>query len=381
MIVNALDFETSRFPDGSPYRASAQAVSWADTNNGFHYYTDPDFKVALKETLTTTDTLVLINGKFDLGWVKRLGVEIPDGIKVWDCQIAEYVLSGQTSTTPSMEELCAKYNIGGKNGGLEAYWEALLETKDIPPHVVEEYNIGDVARTLSIFQCQQNDERMTPALEKLIYLQGRDLLVLLEIEYNGIHYDKDASVALGDKIEIELEECKKQLQTLTEFPYFNSASGDHVSCLLYGGKVSVDIYEPTTKTYKSGPKKGQEYTQNSFQRCETHVYPGLFKPLPKTELKKKGYYQTGEPILRKLKCRTKEQKEVIQLLLSIADKEKLIGSFLHAIPKLIDANEWGNVVHPTYNQCVARTGRLSCSKPNAQQWDETTSRFWISEYD
>lgn len=381
-MVTSLDFETSRFPDGSCYRPTAKAISWADTLSGFHYYTDPDFTTTLQHSLNQTTLLILINGKFDIGWARRLGCSLPDGIRIWDCQIAEYVLSGQTKSFASMDELCELYGIEGKKGGLEDWWNQGIETAAIPREAVEAYNLGDVSRTLQIYHAQLKDNRLTPALHKLILLQGLDLIVLQEMEQNGILYDKQYSMSEGDRLQIEITRLRKELQEVIQFEHFNLDSGDHLSCLLYGGVVSVDCYIPVNLVYKSGARKGQEYIQNQYQDTARKEFPGLFKPLPRTALKKKGFYKTGEPILRKLKCRTKQQRIVIDKLLLLAELEKQRGSFLHAIPLLMEKQGWDdNIIHPEYNQCVARTGRLSCSKPNAQQWDEVTCKNWISRYE
>ena len=181
-----LDFETSRFPDAHPHRKSARAISWATlsqvSSSCFRYYTDPDFKSLLQDILNATSLLIGINLKFDIAWAKNLCCTIPMGIRVWDCQLAEYVLSGQTKSFASMDELCDRYGIEGKRGGLEEYWNAGIETADIPYPILKEYNIGDVRRTLQIYEHQLKDERMTEPLKKLILLQGLDLLVLEEME-------------------------------------------------------------------------------------------------------------------------------------------------------------------------------------------------------
>jgi len=382
ILRTVLDFETSRFPDAHPHRKSARAISWAAIDEGqwFRYYTDPDFSSFLQKVLNDTTLLIGINLKFDIAWAKNIGCTIPMGIRIWDCQLAEYILSGQTKSFASMDELCDRYGIEGKRGGLEEYWNAGIETRDIPLSILEKYNVGDVRRTLQIYESQLKDGRMTDALKKLILLQGLDLLVLLQMEENGILYNKQASLDKGNEVLAQLEEIKEELQKEIEFEHFNLDSGDHLSAFLYGGVVSIDLFSPVTSVYKSGPRQGQEYMQNKFQETIRREFPGLFKPLPKTALKKEGMYQTGEPVLRQLPCRTKKQRRVIELLLKQAELSKQVGSFLHALPELIDKMEWGDVIHATYNQCVARTGRLSCSKPNAQQWDEETSRFWISRY-
>jgi DNA polymerase I-like protein with 3'-5' exonuclease and polymerase domains len=369
-----VDFETSRFPDGSPHRKTAKAVSWAassETEDVFSYYTDADFRTQLQKVLDDTTLLVGVNLKYDIGWLRRLGCTIPRSLRIWDCQLAEFVLSGQTQSFASMDELCGRYGITGKEGGLESYWDGGIETADIPRDVVEAYNIGDTRRSIQIYQSQLADSRMTPALHKLILLQGADLLVLQKMESNGILYDAEASVKAGDEVLQQINEIKAELNEFVDWPHFNFDSGDHLSCLLYGGVVEVDLFSPTTQVYKSGPRKGETYTQNKFQETARREFPGLFKPLKGTELKKRGYYQTGEPILRQLPLRSKQQRVVVEALLRLGDLSKQVGGFLHALPKLAIEQGWERNVglmtlHPTYNQTVARTGRLSCSKPKAR---------------
>ena len=346
------------------------------------YYTDPDFLSCLKETISKASLLIVINGKFELGWLSRLGCSPPSKCRIWDCQIAEYVLSGQTNSFASMEQLCSLYSIPGKAGGLEDYWAAGVETRDIPRERVLDYNRGDGERTRAIYEAQLSDKRMSEKLRRLILLQGLDQLCLQEMEENGILYDADGSRTKGDELLQELDAVKASLQDVIGFPYFNLDSGDHLSCLLYGGTVEYIPSIPVEKVYKSGPKKGETYTRNESQEPIRHQFPGLFKPLKGTELKKAGYYQTGEPILRQLPVRNKVQRQLIDALLRVAELSKQVGSFLHALPELFGEMGWeGNLLHPTYNQCVARTGRLSCSKPNAQQFPDIVDQFWISRYD
>lgn len=384
------DVETSRFPDGNAFRKSAQMVSYGaqlgDAPIVFGYYTDPDFVTKQQEFLDAATLMVTLNGKFDLGWIARLGCKTSSKCRVWDCQYAEFVLSGQQNSFASMEQLCELYHIVGKQGGLEEWWNQSIETRDIPRGILEEYNVGDISRTRAIYEAQQRDERLTPALRQLILLGGADMLVLAEMEANGILYDTSGSITAGDTALVEINKIKEELNVLVDFEFFNFDSGDHLSCWLYGGTIEQDRYIPVNMVYKSGPRKGQEYTQNKFQETVRKQYDGIFKPLPRTALKKPGFYQTGEPVLLQLPLRTQQQRRAISLLLRLAELSKQVGSFLHALPALIEEMEWkeesgpNGKIHPTYNQCNARTGRLSCSKPNAQQFPEVVDQFWISRY-
>jgi DNA polymerase I-like protein with 3'-5' exonuclease and polymerase domains len=382
------DTETTRFPDGSPFRPTNELISWAVKRDngevGFSYFKDPDFISELRNTISAATLLIVINGKFDIHWLKRSGIEVPPKCMVWDCQLAEYILSGQTNSFASMEELCERYVITGKEGGLEGFWDQGIETKDIPYEVVRDYNIGDVDRTEKIYEAQQSDPRMSPALHKLILLSGMDLLVLQQMEWNGLKYNKGRSLEEADRLRKELDQIEWELYEIAGCRDINLDSGDHLSCFLFGGSFSVDYFKPTELVYKSGPRKGETYTQNKFQETKEFKFEGIFRPIPKSEVKKstpeKPLYQTGEPILKQLKANTKKQKRVVELLLRRADLSKLIDSFLVSIPKLMEEQEWGDYIHPQYNQVVARTGRLSCSKPNAQQTPPEVDKFIESRF-
>lgn len=383
------DVETSRWPDGSPFRTANNMVSWATlriTGEIFSaYHTDADFISKLREQIGSTKLLIVINGKFDLHWAKRYDIEVPEGCRIWDCQIAEYRLSGQTNSFTSMEELCTRYGLQGKEGGLEDYWDKGVDTKDIPEEVVVGYNIGDVHRTLQIYEAQQKDPRMTPELNKLILLQGADLLVLQRMEWNGMEYDKGRSRDEASKLKQELNLIEWELYELFECKYVNLDSGDHLSCVLYGGSFTIDYFVPTQKVYKTGPRAGMEYVQNKFDKTEEYKFNGLFKPLPRSEVKKSSegrrLYQVGEPILKQLKTGNKKQRRVIELLLRRAYLDKLVNSFLLSLPELMDKNDWEDLIHPQFNQVVARTGRLSCSKPNMQQTSPEVDKFIVSRFE
>ena len=389
MDTGFFDVETSRFPDGNPYRASAECISWAvGTSEGtsFGYHTDADFKSSLSDALGRVLLLVCINGKYDIGWARRLGIELPSGVRVWDCQLAEYILSGQEQSFASMDQLCAKYDIPGKSGGLEEYWGRGMETVDIPRAVVEEYNRADIERTRLIYEAQLKDARCTPALKKLILLGGADLLVLQRMEENGIRYDKETSLIRG-------EEAKKELDAITtDLDYclgdsiggWNWDSGDCLSVFLYGGIYEEEIWNSGPAVYQSGAKKGQEYIRRQFVRKESRAFPGYFKPLARSEVAKsrpdRPFYSVAEPILRQLKGGGKIGKRVVELLLRRAELSKLADTYYCKIPTLMDEMEWGDYVHGQYNQVVARTGRLSSSKPNMQNNPEAVDRLFVSRF-
>jgi hypothetical protein len=133
--------------------------------------------------------------------------------------------------------------------------------------------------------------------------------------------------------------------------------------LLYGGTIVISRREPVG-VYKTGDRAGE--VKHGW-RDYSYTLPRIVAPIPKTELKKKGYWQTGEDVLKSLKCRDKAGKRVIEVILSLAKLEKMKGTYYDGIPKLREKMNWApNMLHGNLNQCVASTGRLSSTKPNLQ---------------
>lgn len=390
MNATVFDVETTRFPSGNPHTKGTFLVSWAAKKVGSlevhetHYYQDADFTRSLGTAVRTWTLVVGINLKFDISWLTKHEIELPERCKVWDCQIAEFVLSGQTNSFASMDELCAKYDIKGKEGGLHEYWDKGVNTQDIPRDVVVSYNADDTHRTEGIFLAQQKDSRMTPALHKLILLMGSDLRVLEQMESNGLKYNVAKSVEEGKKCRAQIANIETELNVYAEHKDINYDSGDHLSCFLFGGSYSIDYFEPVESVYKSGGRKGETYISNRFKESKTYSYAGCFRPLPDSEVKKstpeRRLYQVGEPILLQLPRRTKVQRRIVELLLKRSELEKLASTYFEKLPNMLEEKKWGDVVHGVYNQVVARTGRLSSSAPNMQNNTVDVDRMFITRF-
>ena len=152
---------------------------------------------------------------------------------------------------------------------------------------------------------------------------------------------------------------------MNSFP-FNLDSPEHISALLYGGTIKVDISEPYETVVKSGRLAGTTIMRNRWHE-ETKEFPRLVEPIKGTEKKKEGVWATDEPTLLKLP----KPKKLISLLLERSELEKLLGTYYKGIPDLVQKMDWEDgLIHGQLNQCVARTGRLSASRPNQQNFDQ-----------
>lgn len=225
-------------------------------------------------------------------------------------------------------------------------------------------------------------------LYKLFKIQNLDLLCLISMERNGILFNTEKAMKHAGEIEAKLQTLYARFKELVECDVVSITSNDHLSAVLYGG-VIVDTIRIAIGIYRTGAKAGQPR-----YKLEEVLYtlPRLVSPIPKTETAKsqqridKGIetehtlWEVNEPVLRSLKAKGKA-KEVLTIILEYSKLEKLRGTYLEGYTKLIEEMNWEhNMLHTSFNQCVAITGRLSSSKPNMQNADKETKRYMESRF-
>lgn len=386
------DSETTTKNKGHVFTPENIMVSYSyDAGNGvnFKYYTDPDFKPFLLHLFDSANELIGFNIKFDIHWAVRNGVPSPLKCKVWDIQLAEFVLSGQTARFISLNEVLTSYGMSPKVDKVKEYWDAGIDTINIPVHILEEYGNYDVACLPDIVKIQK--QLMTPKQIALVYILGEDLKTLQNAEYNGIKFDttkaNEKLRTLSESLATIESHLNNYLGDIPEHFDFNWDSGDHLSALLYGGTIVYDYAVPTDMVYKSGPRKGTPYVQNKWFTGEVS-FPAKFKPLPNTEVKKTKddpkattrFYQTDEPTLKQLKTRVVADRKLLELIQERSGIIKIVEMIRSIIKKAEDMG-WDNYIHAQYNQNVAITGRLSSSNPNMQNTPAQVDELLVSRYD
>lgn len=383
MRVLTADTETSTYNTGNPFDPRNICVSIhlkVNDNKSFcTFYDDPGFITPLRTELPKCDVLVGHNIKFDLHWFRNVGIRF-GFLNVWDTMVAEFILSGQTNKFASLNSLAERYGLQTKIDKVKEYWEVGVSTEDIPRELVEEYGNYDVDLTYQVYLCQLSDPRMTDKIKKLIQLAGQDLLILQEMEYNGLRYNKQKSVELANECQLMIDRIEKELLAYADITELNFNSDDQLSAYLYGGSVTKEIYTPTTSIIKSGPNKGKERTINRKTGEVTITFDGFFNPLDGTQLKKEGLYSSAADVLKQLKAPTKRQRAIVEGLLKRAELAKLVETYYQGLPARMDEMNWTDTIHGEYNQVVARTGRLSSSKPNMQNTPPEADALFESRY-
>ncbi|MBP9759712.1 hypothetical protein KBD45_08525 [Candidatus Dojkabacteria bacterium] len=218
---------------------------------------------------------------------------------------------------------------------------------------------------------------------KLFRIACTDLLVLQEMEWNGMLFDaknaEERAVLLNKEIAVLEARFKDLVGNAVSI-----TSGDHISAILYGGIIEEVIKIPAGY-YKSGARKGEvKYANHVIQ----HTFDRLVNPLKDTltaNSKKKEdakqIWSVGEDVLKQLKGSAKA-KEIISIILEHRRIYKAVSTYLVGYGDLIKEMGWeNNVLHPNFNQCIVKTSRLSSSKPNGQNMGDEIKQFIISRYE
>ena len=332
---------------------------------------------AIQTAIDDADVLVGFNIKFDLHWLSRYGIKFADK-KIWDCQLVHFMLGGQKDTYPSLNRVCEHYGFEQKLDIVkENYWKNGIDTAQVPRDILEEYLQKDLELTEQVMLKQREELQSNPLLSRLVSLHNQDLLGLQEMEFNGLLFNQQWSETLGNELEEQINKLDQRLFQYHNLLSFNPNSNDHISRLLYGGAISYRV-QVDDGVYKTGEKKG--LVKMKWETREQH-YDRLCKPLKNSEMKKEGFFSTDEKTLRSLKG-NKVAKDVITILLTRSELNKRMTTYYQGLPKLITEMNWEyGKIYGQLNQCVARTGRLSSSRPNLQNFDSEIKNLFGSRYE
>jgi DNA polymerase I-like protein with 3'-5' exonuclease and polymerase domains len=378
--------ETTTSNKGNPFDETNKLVCVGlkrlDETKSYTFYNDYyGWLDCIQREIKNADLIVGFNIKFDLHWLRKSGINF-SGKKIWDCQLGEFILENQKNPYPSLDQAAEKYGLPKKLDVVKnEYWDKGIDTDNIPRNILSEYLNQDLVLTEQVFLKQRELFQTSNKDQfKLFRLHCMDLLILEEMEWNGIVFNTEKAQQKVYEIKDELETIYKEFNGLLGGVPVNLSSNDHVSCILYGGIISEEIRVPIG-VYKTGAKTGQTRYKVIIKE---YALPRLVDPLEGTEVKKpegKGqYWKVNDTVLRSLKL-NKEAKKIVSLLKRQSELDKLCNTYLIGYPSLITKMNWpSNMIHGTLNQCVTVTGRLSSSKPNLQNVDPITKLFMESRY-
>lgn len=272
------------------------------------------------------------NLKYDLVVMRNYGVEIKG--QFFDTMLAHYLL--QPDMRHNMDILAKSYlnyepveieSLIGKKGkkqgnmrdvALDKIKEYAGEDADITFQLKELFEAQIKAQDLRHPAPEDGSEKVT--LEKLLHEVETPLIeVLATVESNGVKLDSDSLAKFSKELSKEIAVLEEKIYKIAG-EQFNIASPKQLGEILFG-KLKLD---------------------------------------PKAKKTKSGQYATGEEILVKLA----DKNEIVQHILDFRGLQKLQNTYVDALPELV--NPKTGLIHTSYNQAVAATGRLSSTNPNLQ---------------
>lgn len=383
--IVTFDTETTIFEKGNPFsRRNKLCYVGVDCDGVYadfdiEYSNSPygHYLPTIKETLESAELVVGFNLKFDLHWIKRYVPNLVIPSRVWDCQLAEFILSNQQWVYPSLNESLIRRGLEPKLDVVSTeYWAHGLDTPTVPEDILTDYLRTDVTQTKALYLAQVEEfAKRDPKLLTLFRIQCVDLLVLQEMEFNGMYFDVEKSEELAEETQKHLVEIDERLNGMVGIAGINWNSSDHVSAVLYGGIIKTKVREKTQRILKDGTIKEGE-------RWGVHEEPCIRRvaPIKGTETVTEGIFSVGEPILKSLRARG-STKRIIESLLERSRLQKLFSTYYQGIPEIIVKKDWErNLIHGQFNQVVAATGRLSSSNPNLQNFAGDIKGLFYSRY-
>lgn len=327
----------------------------------------------IQKIVDDCDVLVAFNSKYDLHWLRRYGIKFHHK-KLWCLQYAEFCMSGQSWAYPDLDTSCKNRGLEGKSTYIaDTYWNKGIDTVHIPWGELAEYNKKDLEIEWNLFWAHVEYLKDKPQLKKLIWYGCQDLLVTEEMEWNGIKYDTEKSLSIGDSLLVESRSMDAKLGEFTMGVPVLFSSPAQLSALLYGGVIHEETKEPYTFYYKDG-----RTAEKVRKMVKEHTLPRLVEPLKGT--KNANGFSTDEGTLKRLKANGKA-KQIIELLLRKRELDKKVGTYYHGIPKLARERQWeNNLIHGQLNHCTAATGRLASQKPNQQNLDYSVRECIVTRF-
>ena len=258
------------------------------------------------------------NLKYDLEVLRNYGVELRG--KMWDTMIAHYLIQPELHHNMDyMAEVYLHYQTIHIDELIGPKGKSQRSMRDLSPTEVYEYACEDADITLQL------KDKLEPELkrlecEDLFYNIEMPLMpVLAEMEMNGVCLDTESLAETSKQFTARMNEIEQRIYELAG-EQFNIASPKQVGEILFD---KLKIVEKAKKT-------------------------------------KTGQYVTSEEVLQQLK----NKHEIVADILEHRGLKKLIGTYIDALPKLI--NPRTGHIHTSFNQTITATGRLSSSDANLQ---------------
>ena len=258
------------------------------------------------------------NIKYDIEVLSNYGINIEG--EIWDTMIAHYLIQPESKhNMDDMAEAYLKYQTVHIEELIGPKGKNQKNMRDLDPKDIYEYACEDADITLKLKNILIQKLKEVGAEELFHKIECPLIQVLAKIEMNGVCLDTKALSETSKIFTTQMNEYENKIYELAG-EKFNISSPKQVGDILFG-KMKIIEKPKRTRT---------------------------------------GQYVTSEEILQQLKSKS----PIIADILSYRGLKKLLGTYVNALPKLI--NKRTGHIHTSFNQAITATGRLSSSDPNLQ---------------
>ncbi len=266
------------------------------------------------------------NIKYDILLLSKYDVQVQGPL--FDTMVAHYLID--PDTRHNMDVLAENYlgytpmaitELIGPKG------KAQGNMRDVDLQLIKEYAAEDADITWQLHEIFRPLLTETKTLELAQEVEFPLIYVLAEMEKNGVKIDVNTLKSFSVALEEDIAHLEKTIYEKAGVK-FNIASPKQLGEVLFE-KLELD---------------------------------------PKAKKTKTGQYKTGEDVLLALA----HKSDIVQDILNFRQLQKLKSTYVDALPTLIHVNT--GLIHTSYNQAVAATGRLSSTNPNLQNIPIRTER-------
>ncbi len=375
----ALDVETTMNGDADvglshPMHPKNYIVAFSISNRGkpnFVVY-KPDADASATSMAARIENLLLLatrglapvfvgqNISFDLLYLYKLSHPCKELLQkgpIWDIQLAEYLLTAQTSKFASLDEMCVKYLLPTKDSKVSEYFKGGHGADKVPRELLLPYLDDDINNTLAIANIQYEEAYKRDMLP-LIWSQMEALHATTEMIFNGLHVDTKVFDEYTTKVVDKFVELKLDLEATKAVEDIDSSK--QWCDFFFGGTKKIKVKEEVG-TYKNGKTKFKLVEKEILLLPHTAYTPTSDKRSEKT-----GRASVDEDVLSDIKedsvGTTPKVRDVASKLLEYRGEQKQLSTYVSGLRKHLI----GSYIHGNINHAATGTGRLSSSNPNLQ---------------
>lgn len=335
----------------------AQFLQDGDTGPVLHRL--PEDRDAVQRWLNASDEFRAWNSKFDLHWLKAAGFTLPPEHTWHDGMVAAHIVDERS--TVALKGRGARLFGEGERDDEKAVADFLKQEardrrkaskadgteyvppnySDVPESIMHPYAGRDVDLQRRVCAVTWQALRNQPELMEVYELERGVLGGLFAMEDRGLPIDREAAVRLEARLLEDHDRLEAECRDLAGIETFNPRSPAQISEALQrrASKEALKFATPNSNGIK---------TDEENLRAINH-------PLAAAVLRYRG---------------TAKMYAMLRAILHGKDDSGFPSPYLGSDDRL----------HPNFRQVGARTGRMSCSDPNIQQWhrDDLRMRYLVA---